>query len=233
MHNLTRSTEQYASNMTAVLICFQVTFKISVHLFASRRMLSYWETLVTDLNQISSSDLLGNFVISVESWTKHGQLFRSVRASLRHAIRGSLALIGALVVHNFAMFCIVHLFFRERLSSEFSFQERATGMLIVTAWNIMGSLNVFQTIWVTFPIQIVNACLEMITAELSEFNEQEKFREREDLFVTSKTSILKNDLVKVSKFQDEEKLHLCILNYHRVVKILRKHESSAGNGVAF
>ncbi|XP_035713663.1 uncharacterized protein LOC118438062 [Folsomia candida] len=237
MYNLTRSTEQLAFNVTGVLICFQVMFKISVHLLNAKRMLSYWDSLVTDFNQISSSDISGNFVISLEPWAKHGQIFRSLRASVRHTVLGSLALIFTLIAHIFTMFCILHTFFKDKLPGGFTFQERATGMLAVVAWNIMGSLNVFQSIWITFPIQVMNACLEMIVTELSEFNESEKLRKGGgDLFLTRISPLLKeknNSIVKVTKFLDEEKLHLCILNYHRVVQILRKHESVVGNGIAF
>lgn len=40
------------------------------------------------------------------------------------------------------------------------------GAFSLVSWNLFGAFNVFQSLWVTFPIQVTNACLEMIGEEM-------------------------------------------------------------------
>lgn len=157
------STEVVSFIIHGSLIAFQAIAKRVIFICKRNIVLEKWSIFVTDLTRISSSDEDGSFLISIDPTAKHCNIFKRVKVSVRNTVFGSVALIFVLVSEIFVTFVL--------LSTGKKGVAKRTGISLVGAfslvsWNLFGAFNVFQSLWVTFPIQVTNACLEMIGEEM-------------------------------------------------------------------
>lgn len=160
---LHRSTEVISFIVTGTLIAFQTVFKRVSFIFKHQLVINRWGNFITDLTRISSSDKDGNFRISIDPCAKHCEIFTRVKTSVRNTVLGSMIFILVMmsqIVGGFLLFSIPAK--RPNIQTGLNMM----GIIPVVSWSVMGAVNVFQSLFVTFPIQVVNACLEMIDTEM-------------------------------------------------------------------
>ncbi|OXA37419.1 putative gustatory receptor 23a, isoform B [Folsomia candida] len=227
MTGLTSPTEVLAFNLSGFLVGAQIFFKRLMYLFNSKGMMTFWSDFVSDLTQISCSDEKGSFLLSTEPWAKHRSMFIKVKTTLTCDIISSLILITVQTVQLLVTFYLSYVEDSNTNGPFVGLHDKIIGIGGLVLWNVLGSLNVFQSVWVTYPIQLFNAYLEIIQAELSEcYRCNQEPLVADDLFTILKKSGEKGSQKMIKPYiLDENKLHLCIQNYHRTVEMLRKYSS--------
>lgn len=220
MTRLVRSTEVLAFNISGILLVFQTFSKRLFNILSPKLGLDRWTAFVQNVAQISSSH--PNFLISIDPSSKHCKIFIRVKNSVKHTVHSSLFLIFLLI----SQFLLAYYTMEDERGADptkprslLSPEQQIIGMLSLLSWNILGAFNVFQTLWVTYPIQVVNAFLEVINAELCEFSQDHDTR---GVLVHPKRILINENVIDV-----------CIQNYHRIIKILRSYNELSASIILF
>lgn len=206
---LKSKTERLSFNSIIIITTVHFMIHRLMQILYPKKSLQMWQNFVSKIEQISSSPG-GHFVVSTDVLAKHSGNFRKIQTSVKLNILGSLGLILILFGQLSGSFL---------LSQDGGFgSEPLMPILLIIVLNVLGAINVFVSLWLTFPAQIANACLEMIAAEMREIETLDIADSDLDFQKMFKIYSIKvkNDAISNTfrKVIDEEKLKFCIINYY-------------------
>lgn len=204
--------ESTSSELTGVLLSLVIIGQRCLAMISSKSTLQFWKSFYKQVDQISRSDLSGNFIIDLQS-SKYSGIFIKIRTGMNRRFVYDFILI----LSNFLVFDVVS---QGILVSKWITESRdMIGILFyssVPLWSLICLLHPMITIWLTFPIKIYTGCLKIISEEIREIIEIQKSRKSAETI----------ELI-------QQKLNHCIDNYYRVDELNKMYDEHFSRKLIF
>lgn len=232
-----RKTELLVLSLSGYMISFHTISQRLLSIFFHNRIKRRWNDFVKCVEKISLSDPDGSFLVSCDEGAKYCSIFRKAR---KQGKKGILTSLGIIVVFAlvFTLTSIYISLFSKETPKNYVLERPSINLekllltLSIVSWNLFGVLHIYNAVWINFQPSIINACLEMIEAELSQMynvNIETKIKDP-DIFILK--SITEKDKDKFKGSNVESKLNICISNYYQICDMVKCFQREYGTRIS-